>query len=79
MLHLKKEYVHQTSFKTRLDAQLGIFDYIEAWYNKERSHSALGGLSPNKFEEVHKAKFINQNLKVISFKNNEIRVSIFSG
>lgn len=36
LLRLKKEYVYNTIFKTRLDAQLGIFDYIETWYNKER-------------------------------------------
>lgn len=71
---LKKEYVHQALFKTRLDAQLGIFDYIEAWYNKERSHSTLGGLSPNQFEEVHKEKFTRQIFKATNLKNNENRV-----
>lgn len=47
---LKKEYVYQTSFKTRAEAQLGIFDYIETWYNKERIHSYLNGDSPLEFE-----------------------------
>lgn len=47
---LKKEYVYQTKFKTREQAQLGIFDYIEVWYNKERIHSYLNGDSPVEFE-----------------------------
>ena len=55
---LKKEYVYQTHFKNRISAQLGIFDYIETWYNKERIHSILGDLSPNQFEEINRHKFI---------------------
>ena len=47
---LKKEYVYQTEFKTREQAHLGIFDYIEVWYNKERIHSYLNGDSPVEFE-----------------------------
>ena len=47
---LKKEYVYQTKFKTRTQAHLGTFDYIAAWYNNERIHTKLGGLSPKEFE-----------------------------
>jgi putative transposase len=47
---LKKEYVYQTTFKTREQAKLGVFDFIEAWYNKERIHSFLNGDSPIEFE-----------------------------
>jgi transposase InsO family protein len=60
---LKKEYVHHTHFKTRSMAQLGIFDYIEAWYNNERSHSTLNGLSPNEFEKINSYKFTNFSKK----------------
>jgi transposase InsO family protein len=52
---LKKEYIYQTDFNTRLEAQIGIFDYIEAWYNKERSHSTLKGMSPSQFEEANQS------------------------
>jgi len=47
---LKKEYVYQTKFRTRVQAHLGIFDYIEAWYNNGRIHSKLSWLSPKGFE-----------------------------
>lgn len=65
---LKKEYVYQTTFKTRLEAQLGIFDYIEAWYNTERIHSTLNGLSPNEFEKINKNKFLVKSKKINAFK-----------
>lgn len=61
---LKKEYVHHIRFKTRIQAQLGIFDYIEAWYNNERSHSTLNWLSPNEFEYVNRDKF-SKNKQII--------------
>ena len=47
---LKKECIYQTSFTTRREAQTEIFDYIEAYYNRDRLHSALGYQSPFKFE-----------------------------
>jgi len=71
---LKKEYVYQTIFKSRLEAQLGIFDYIEAWYNKERIHATLNGLSPNEFENINKNKFITKPNKINTFKGATINV-----
>jgi putative transposase len=47
---IKKEFINHCNFKTREEAKLGIFNYIETWYNQERYHSKLGYLSPNKFE-----------------------------
>lgn len=61
---LKKEYVYQIEFKTRIQAQLGIFDYIEAWYNNERIHSTLQGLSPNEFEELKMEDFIDRKIRL---------------
>jgi len=71
---LKKEYVYQTTFNTRTEAQLGIFDYIEAWYNKERIHSTLNGLSPNEFEYINKNKFVLKSNKINTFKKVAIHV-----
>lgn len=39
-------------FKTRYDAQMAIFEYIEIWYNRKRLHSSLGYLSPVEFEQI---------------------------
>lgn len=50
---IKKEYIYQTIFENREMAKLGIFDYIEAWYNRERMHSYLNYLSPCEFEQSY--------------------------
>ena len=38
---LKKELVQHAKFKTRAQAQSSIFEWIEVWYQRERSHSSL--------------------------------------
>ena len=47
---LKTESLHRYRFKTRTEARQEIFQYIEAFYNRKRSHSALGYMSPEAFE-----------------------------
>jgi len=37
-------------FETRTLARTAIFEYIEAWYNRQRLHSSLGYRSPVEFE-----------------------------
>jgi transposase InsO family protein len=39
-------------FATRTQARSAIFEYIEAWYNRQRLHSSLGYLSPTEFERI---------------------------
>jgi len=48
---LKTELVHHEKFKTREEARLNIFDYIETFYNRRRLHSYLNYLSPEEFEK----------------------------
>ena len=48
---LKRECVHRKTFETREQAQIEIFEYIETFYNRLRTHSALGFMSPVEFEE----------------------------
>ncbi|ASG67956.1 hypothetical protein CDV26_05765 [Francisella halioticida] len=38
---LKVELVHDESYKTREEAKLSIFEYIEAYYNTKRRHSTI--------------------------------------
>jgi transposase InsO family protein len=47
---LKLELVYRRGFDTRANARTQIFDYIEAFYNRQRSHSALAYCSPVDFE-----------------------------
>lgn len=48
---LKVEEVHHRDFKTRNEARIALFDYIELFYNRQRLHSTIGYLSPIEFEE----------------------------
>jgi putative transposase len=47
---LETELLMRRAFATRKAARLALFDYIEAFYNSHRRHSALGYLSPAEFE-----------------------------
>jgi transposase InsO family protein len=47
---LKLELVYRRDFQTRAQARSEIFDYIEVFYNRQRSHSSLNYLSPVDFE-----------------------------
>ena len=48
---LECELIDQTTFHTRKQAELEIFDFLEAFYNKKRRHSSIGYLSPVVFEQ----------------------------
>ncbi len=50
---LEKELLRGRSFRTRQEARTAIFDWIEAWYNRERRHSRLGYRSPEHYERDH--------------------------
>lgn len=47
---LKLELVYRRCFSSRNQAKAELFDFIEVFYNRKRSHTALGGLSPALFE-----------------------------
>lgn len=47
---LKAELMLGRRFKTRAEAHLAIFEYVEVFYNRLRLHSALGYQSPVDFE-----------------------------
>lgn len=47
---LKLDLVYRRSFATKAQARAQIFDYIETFYNRQRTHSALDYQSPVDFE-----------------------------
>jgi putative transposase len=47
---LKLELVYRQEFQTHQQASALIFDFIEVFYNRQRRHTSLGGLSPAIFE-----------------------------
>jgi len=50
---LKKERIKKHIYKNRELAIADVADYIEAFYNRARRHSHLGGISPEQFEAAH--------------------------
>lgn len=48
---LKAEALAKRTFATPAEARLVIFEYVEAFYNRVRLHSALGFLSPVDYEQ----------------------------
>jgi transposase InsO family protein len=49
---LKRELVHGARYRTRQEARLSIFEYVEAFYNRYRRHSALENRSPEQHEKL---------------------------
>ncbi len=47
---LECELIDRAVFHTRKEAQLEVFDFIEAFYNRKRHHSSIDYLSPVNFE-----------------------------
>ena len=47
---LECELIERQNFKTRTEARMSVFSWIEGWYNPRRLHSGLGYLSPMEFE-----------------------------
>ena len=53
---LKTELVYHQDYETRIQAELAVFDYIETWYNRQRRHSALDGMTILEFEKMNYKK-----------------------
>ena len=56
MATIKTDLVHRESFKTKDEARLAVFSYIEGFYNPVRRHSALDFHSPLEFERMALAR-----------------------
>ena len=50
---LECELIDRRSFRSKAEARVAVFTYIEGWYNPRRRHSALGRISPMNFERSH--------------------------
>ncbi len=59
---LKKELVNRRSWPTRRELASAVFDYIEAFYNRERRHSTLDYLSPVDYETLSTTQDREQRL-----------------
>ena len=53
---LECELIDRRVWKTKAQARLAIFTWIESWYNPRRRHSALGQMSPMNYEQLQREK-----------------------
>jgi putative transposase len=51
---LETELLDRSSFRSRDQARLALFHWIEGFYNSRLRHSTLGQRSPDRFEEAMK-------------------------
>jgi len=50
---MQRELLDRRTWPSRVELATAMFEWIEGWYNPRRRHSALGYLSPAKFEALH--------------------------
>lgn len=51
---LKVERIYRRRYLTKEQARVDVFHYIEVFYNRKRSHSKLGYVSPLEYERQHR-------------------------
>jgi transposase InsO family protein len=57
---LKVERIYRTSYRTREEADLDLFRYIDGWYNPHRIQRRLGWRSPEEYEAAYHAQLAAQ-------------------
>jgi putative transposase len=50
---MQTELLDRKRWNTRVELANAVFEYIEAFHNRKRRHSALGMLTPVEFETTH--------------------------
>ena len=53
---LECEHLAKNKFKTRQDARMSVFEFIEGFYNPTRRHSSVDYLSPVQYEQLHQSR-----------------------
>lgn len=62
---LECELIARRSWKTKTEARLAVFTWIESWYNPRRRHSGLNYQSPNTFERKQQEKTTSTENQII--------------
>ena len=48
---LECELINRRTFRSRAEAKLAVFSFIEGWYNPHRRHYSIDYLSPVNYEQ----------------------------
>ncbi|SKA70057.1 Transposase InsO and inactivated derivatives [Desulfobaculum bizertense DSM 18034] len=49
---LKTQFIKHRQFSNRIEDEVSLFQYIEAYYSRRRRYSSNGGMSPAEFEQL---------------------------
>jgi transposase InsO family protein len=60
---LKTELVHYRDYQTRSEVRRDIFEFIEIFYNRQRSHSTLGYLTQPSSRSLPLAARTNKGIR----------------
>ena len=65
---LECELLNRRRFKTQAEAKMAVFEFIEAFYNPRRRHSALGYMAPDAYEALalHSSSSHRRSAKAVS-------------
>ena len=74
-VRLECELLDRRKFKTKAEARVACFEFIEGWYNHSRRHSALGYKSPINYERTT-TKGLEYLSPLPSTKPGELQVHI---
>jgi Integrase core domain len=55
------ELLNRRRWKTRIELANALFEYLEIFHNGRRRHSALGMLTPIKYEMLHQNRPVSNN------------------
>ena len=61
---LECELIDRRSFRSKTDARMALFSWIEGWYNPRRRHSSLDYQSPINFERKHQENSLSLNQSI---------------
>ena len=70
---LECELLDRRKFRSKAEARMAIFEFIEGWYNSGRRHSALGNLSPIDYERSALGA-LNSSSLLLSTKPGELQL-----
>lgn len=78
MKTLKVEAVYPMAFETFEDVATHLSPFMDRVYNQRRLHSALGYLSPVRFEELHAGSMVRSAAYHLSDPRGALRARVTS-